>query len=251
MVYSIGMTNITKLTEQELWEQYNNDRSIDNRNALVVHYLPQLKLIAGCAYRKLKESVRFEEVFSAGCIGLIKAIEGYNSKRSKFTTYFNLRVNGEIIDWTRSIDCPRQLRHFDNSRKTVQNQLLGDYSGDCEYEIAKKMDLSFSRYWQLLRLLNHNHTVTLTKNMDVESNFEDAGKNVSLEWVLESLGKLLTYQEKVVLFGTHVHGKLDREVAKIFGCSESNISQLRRKAIKKIKKRFTLDGRVLSRVLKG
>jgi len=90
--------------EFSLWQAYQQDRTADNRNALVVFYLPLLHTVALSVKRKLRGSP-LEVLESDGVLGLIGAVERFDPTTGiPFGGYASRRIRGEIIDEVRRRD---------------------------------------------------------------------------------------------------------------------------------------------------
>ena len=97
---------------EELWESYAANRDGESRDRLLIHYLPLVKQIAGRMKTNLPGSVEYEDLVSAGLIGLINSIDNFNPERGyKFETYAVPRIKGSILDGLRDVDwLPRSYR---------------------------------------------------------------------------------------------------------------------------------------------
>ena len=96
----------------ELWSRYQTGNDVDVRDALIVHYSPLVKYVAGRVAVGLPQNVEQSDLVSYGMFGLIDAIDKFEPERgSKFETYDITRIKGAILDELRSIDwVPRSVR---------------------------------------------------------------------------------------------------------------------------------------------
>src|SRR3954462_8624909 len=95
-----------------LWQEVKADADRDSREALIVHYSPLVKYVAGRVAVGLPQNVEQADLVSYGIFGLIDAIEKVDPARGfKFETSAISRIKGAIIDELRSIDwVPRSVR---------------------------------------------------------------------------------------------------------------------------------------------
>ena len=96
-----------ELTEEEqLWRNYRkNKRSTHTRNALVKYYQELVRIIAVKMQVRLKYQVTFDELLSAGQLGLMTAIAKYRANRhTQFSTFATRRIRGAMFDDLRSVD---------------------------------------------------------------------------------------------------------------------------------------------------
>ena len=82
------------------------------RESLIIDHLPKVKYIADRIAAKLPPSVERDDLYGAGVLGLMDAVERYDESRGvAFSTFAEMRVRGAILDNLRSLDwAPRSLR---------------------------------------------------------------------------------------------------------------------------------------------
>lgn len=74
-----------------------------DRDDLIVKFLPLVRLISG-RMKKYLGFVEYDDLFSAGVLGLIDAIDKFDSgKNVKFETYAHYRIRGAMIDYVRQL----------------------------------------------------------------------------------------------------------------------------------------------------
>jgi len=105
-------TNVKAVELRELWRRYKVDGDEKARERLVVAYSPLVKFIAGRMASGLPSHVEESDLISYGLLGLIGAIERFDTEREiKFETFAVARIKGAIIDELRSLDwVPRSVR---------------------------------------------------------------------------------------------------------------------------------------------
>src|SRR5947209_17929161 len=96
-------------------EKENVNLSVANtrrRECLILEHLVQVKLIARRIHERLPVSVSLDDLISAGILGLIAAIDRYDSSHDvKLRTYAEYKIRGAILDSLRGLDwAPRQQR---------------------------------------------------------------------------------------------------------------------------------------------
>jgi RNA polymerase sigma factor (sigma-70 family) len=79
----------------------------EKRKALVIEWLPLVRVIAACECQRLGSVTRllqidFDDLFQTGVLGLIAAIDHFNPELSSPKTYFTRRIRGAMIDFLRS-----------------------------------------------------------------------------------------------------------------------------------------------------
>lgn len=97
-----------------LWQQYRKHPTAGVRQLFVKKYQPLVYKIASSFVRKRPTVLDYDDLISAGMIGLLDAIERYdpeNERKAQFQTYATWRVRGAILDEINSMDwTPRSMR---------------------------------------------------------------------------------------------------------------------------------------------
>ena len=108
----------------ELWKQYRGG-SREAYEKLVDIYLPMVKITVGRIAVTIPTYIDRDELYSAGCMGLLSAIERYDdSREAKFSTYAMSRIRGAIIDELRNHDMLGRVTRDRVNRITAAEQQL-------------------------------------------------------------------------------------------------------------------------------
>jgi RNA polymerase sigma factor FliA len=229
--------------------------SAEEREQLILEHLPQVRLIARRIHDRLPESVSLDDLVSTGIVGLISAIDRFDSSHNvKLKTYAEYKIRGAILDSLRGLDwAPRQQRKRSKQIEAAisrAEQLL--HRSPSEDEIAAQLGLTIDEYHEWLidvRGLNLGSLESAAPEDDKNSS-RDLLKYISGDeenWpsrLLErsELQKLLAEAitkmpevEKTVL-SLYYHEELTlREISKIVHLHESRISQLKSQAILRLR----------------
>ena len=102
---------MTTLTDQ-LWQRYRESGDCEARSQLLDQYLGLVHHSARELAAKIPQSVELDDLVSAGTLGLIQAMEGFDPARGHvFSTYAMQRIRGAMLDDLRSRDwLPRTAR---------------------------------------------------------------------------------------------------------------------------------------------
>src|SRR4051794_29135258 len=86
--------------------------SAEDREQLILEHLPQVRLIARRIHERLPEGISLQDLISTGTLGLIAAIDRFDSSHNvKLKTYAEYKIRGAILDSLRGLDwAPRQQR---------------------------------------------------------------------------------------------------------------------------------------------
>jgi RNA polymerase sigma factor FliA len=126
---SIIQTVDTAEAAEQLWTGYFENRSIENRNRLVVFYAPLVKIVASRFATRLRSFQSVKELCSFGQFGLIDAIERFDPAGGfQFATYATTRIQGSIIDELRRDDIlPKRMRArvraYQVAREALESEL--------------------------------------------------------------------------------------------------------------------------------
>ena len=229
--------------------------SAEEREQLILEHLPQVRLIARRIHDRLPESVSLDDLVSTGIVGLIAAIDRFDSSQNvKLKTYAEYKIRGAILDSLRGLDwAPRQQRKRSKQIEAAicrAEQLL--HRSPTEDEIAAQLGVTLEEYHEWLidvRGLNLGSLESATPEDD-NNNGRDLLKYISGDeenWpsrLLErsELQKLLAEAiskmpdvEKTVL-SLYYHEELTlREISKIVHLHESRISQLKSQSILRLR----------------
>ncbi|SFM47357.1 RNA polymerase sigma factor, sigma-70 family [Thermodesulforhabdus norvegica] len=127
--------------------------SREERNELVVRYLPLVKTAALRLMGRLPDHITYDELFSSGVVGLLDAVDKYDpSFGIPFESYALIRIRGSMIDDIRSKDVvPRGVRAKVAEIEQVIERLeqrLGRPPED--EEIANELGMDVSEYHETL-----------------------------------------------------------------------------------------------------
>lgn len=227
------------------------------RDRLIIEHLPQVRLIARKIQERLPDSVTLDDLMSAGVLGLIQAIDNFDSTQNvKLRTYAEYRIRGAILDSLRAGDwAPRTKRRLARELEGAlarAEQKLGRTPE--EAEIAAELEITVEEYRSRLNevsgleigeiefLQDEKETPILLK---YAAGPEDDSPAVQLE--RSELEKLVATaidripaQEKTVLSLYFYEELTLREIAEIMGVHFSRVSQIKSQAILRLRNAVAL-----------
>src|SRR5215470_1521219 len=125
----------------------------EERERLILEHLPQVRLIARRIHERLPESVNLEDLVSTGVVGLISAIDRFDSTLNvKLKTYAEYKIRGAILDSLRGLDwAPRQQRkkskQIEAAINTAEQRL---HRTPTEEEVAAELGITVKEYHEWL-----------------------------------------------------------------------------------------------------
>ena len=228
-----------------LWNNFRSNRSTETRNRLVEKYRPFVKIIAYKVFKTLPNSVDFSDLTSYGYLGLMDAIEKFDSARNiKFETYASFRIRGAILDGVRELDwLPRTLRT--KIKKNNGNEYESDEYDDGLLKSPKnKDDDQDNLHYSIFSLDDANQIEKEMRPADRNSLFNNdsyftspADFIVRLEnelFLTKAITSLKKHEKKVVYL-YYFRGKTFKEIGNEIGVTESRVSQIHKKALKSLK----------------
>ena len=242
--------------KQEVMQQI--EISVENREAVIKEYAPMVKYVANRIAMRLPPHVEVDDLISVGVLGLIDAIDKYDSTRgAKFKTYAEFRVRGAILDELRSMDwVPRSVRQKASSMDGVVQKLqnkLGRRPED--EEIAKEMGVSLD---ELFTTLNETKSMPILSLEDLgiakESGEQQslldclAGKNdadpqthfrlVELKEIIAKAINTLPEKERLMISLYYYEELTMKEIGGVLGITESRVSQIHSKAVFRLRNKL-------------
>lgn len=243
-----------------LWGNYQRSRLVEERDALIVHYLFLVKFAVGRIGAGLPTHIKMEDLYSSGVTGLIKAVERFDpTKNSKFESYAILLIKGAIIDELRELDWVPRSVHQKAHWITEGQQLLQNTLGrePTDQELAKHLGIEEEALGELFSRIrpavvfsldadSHSHSleeeglqlVEKIADLRAETSYTIADRN---EWGLLLAQAIdgLPEQERKVLHLYYYEELMLKEIGKVLGVSESRVSQIHTKALLKLRRYLT------------
>jgi RNA polymerase sigma factor for flagellar operon FliA len=245
---------------------YSEDCLAANREQLILEHLPIVRFIARRIHARLPQHVLIEDLYSAGVVGLLDAVEKFDASReNRFRTYAQFRIRGAILDSLRALDWgPRDLRQKGREIAQVIQVLTAKYGRPpSELEISQGLNMDLAAYQQLQRELRGLGIGTLHSGRFLDSGEEQLVylssppegdplfRYLSAE-MREGLAAAilkLPDRERLVMTLYYYEESTMKEIGLILGVLESRVSQIHTSAVLHLRRelsRFShrqMDGR--------
>jgi RNA polymerase sigma factor for flagellar operon FliA len=232
--------------------QITAETASQTRDQLILDHLPQVKLIARRIHERLPVSVSLDDLISTGVLGLIAAIDRYDSSHEvKLKTYAEYKIRGAILDSLRGLDwAPRQQRkrakQIEAAIAVLEQELQRTPN---EEEIAVHLSLSIAQYQEWLSEIrgltlgslenagNEEEGCDLLRYLaDTDEQWPyQIVERAELERLLAGAIEKMPPLEKTVLSLYYYEEMTLREIARIVEVHESRISQLKSQAILRLR----------------
>jgi RNA polymerase sigma factor for flagellar operon FliA len=229
-----------------------------NREKLIVEYAGLIKFIASKIAARLPSNIELDDLISSGVIGLMDAIDKYDSSRdNKFKTYAEFRIRGAILDELRSQDwVPRSIREKAKILERAYSKIEQEKGRQAtDEEACIELGMTTEQYHEMLNevrsvsLLSYDDITNLS-NADKRSlhGNGEAGSKVPTpfsEVSVAGLKKLvaeaiedLPEKQRLVLSLYYYEDLNLKEIGRVLDVTESRVSQLHSQAILKLKARL-------------
>jgi len=229
--------------------------SREERDAFILEYSPMVKYIAQRIAGKLPSNVELDDLISSGVLGLIDAIEKYDSgKGAKFKTYAEFRIRGAIMDELRSLDwVPRSVRQkanvIEKTHKTLAQRLGREATDE---EVAAEMGLSPAEYFQSLNAAQTMPIFSLEdlgisdnkgsrkSLLDCLAGNKDADPQTSLRLtelkgiIIQAIDSL-SEKERLMVSLYYYEELTMKEIGQVLDITESRVSQIHSKAVLRLR----------------
>ncbi len=239
-----------------LWQEFKQDQSAEAKNAIAVHYLGLVRLVAGKMAMNSPPHVDKDDLIGWGVFGLLDAIDKFDpGHKASFETYASMRIRGAIIDQIRSLDwAPRSLRRKARELGRASDKLKGELGRKpSDKELADEMEIDEDQLFELTTEIHGAYVLSLDANIsdDPEGGETSLGNIMSdtsaptpeeaalrketEERLANAIEKLSGNERRVITLYYYDELTL-KEIGKILQLSESRICQIHRSVIKKMKR---------------
>ena len=202
-------------------------------------------LIWSVVRRFYGRGVEPDDLYQLGCIGFLKAVEGFDSSfGTQFSTYAVPKIAGEIRRFIRddgSIKVSRTLKERAASIKMARQRLTGELDREPTVsEIAEELGLSaeeIAAAETATAATESIHRETGEDGFTLEAVLSDGNMEESvLEHVSLRDGlRRLEQREMQVISLRYFHGLTQEKIAKIIGVSQVQVSRIERRALQRLR----------------
>lgn len=232
--------------------------SASERDRLILEHIEQVQLIARRIYDRLPQSVNFDDLVSAGILGLISAIDHYDAgQQVKLKTYAEYKIRGAMLDSLRGLDWVPRL-HRKRARDIEDAILrLGQDFQRVPYaeEIADHLGISIVEYQEWLSeacgfSLTSLDSALRTGSGETRTCLEVPDASVDLpseileraemEQMLAAGLEEMPDLQRTILNLYYYQELTLREISQITGLHESRISQIKAQGIVQLRSRLHL-----------
>jgi RNA polymerase sigma factor for flagellar operon FliA len=237
----------------ELWQSFRAGSDVA-RTRLLEEHLGLVHHVARQVSRTLAVRADFDELVSAGTIGLMTALEGFDASRGlAFSTFAAPRIRGAILDELRKQDhVPRSIRRKTREISAARESLMratGVAPDDAT--VARQLGIDVDTLWRWQADVEGAHHIPLDRapgehdaTTPAPAEMLSGGDGPAVEDHLtheQEVAHLkeaimgLKEQERIVLSLYYFEELKLHEIAKVLELTESRVSQIRSKALGKLR----------------
>lgn len=231
------------------------------QNERITEYLPMVHKIARQVVTYLKPPLSFEDMISAGTVGLVRAARDFDpSHQAEFKTYAYIRIKGAILDELRGwsfvpANLNKRIRDAqDLSRRITEQRGIAP----ADTELAQKLGISLEELHETLESARAQSFVSIDGFADdgpALGNLLAAGHSSNphhsieraelIEKLAEAIESLSGRQRQVILLYYQQQLTM-KQIAEVMEITESRVSQLHAGALfnLSVKLRQWEDGRL-------
>lgn len=246
-ITSVNTSQLKVFTEKET-EKLLREAKTGSKEAREKLIKGNLRLVLSVVQRFSSRSQEPDDLFQIGCVGLIKAVDNFNTELDvRFSTYAVPMIIGEIRRYLRDNNAVRVSRSMRDTayhamliKEAITNETQREPTVD---EIAEKMGVDRKKV-----------VIALESVVDPISLYEPVfNDNGDALYVVDQIGSVgdendwidelslrdgirnLAEREKTILRRRFIAGKTQVEVAKEIGISQAQVSRLEKAAMDKLK----------------
>lgn len=242
----LNTNDLNVLSHQEMKKLFHEMKqgSIEARTKLIQG---NLKLVLSVLKKFRNRDYAADDLFQVGCIGLIKAIDNFDTNVGvRFSTYAVPMIVGEIKRYLRDdqdIKVSRSLRKIAYEALQMKKEWQKrKYSEPSLKEIAEKLDITKERLVYALDATKtpvslfksvfkeEGDSLFLLEQLSGSDSTEELINSLSLEEALEKLNS----REEIIIRMRFYEGLTQSEIADKIGISQAQVSRLQSKILNKL-----------------
>lgn len=225
---------------------YSGQKTQSVKNEQIAEFLPMVRKIVYRVVTYLKPPLSFEDLVSAGTVGLVKAARDFDSSyNTEFKTYAYTKIRGAILDELRGwsfvpANLNKQIRSAMQLAREITEQTGTAPTDD---ELAEKLGVTVDKLYETLGSARARHFVSidaceedtpalggLLTAANTSTPEQQLERAELIEKLTEAIQQLTKRQQQIILLYYQQHLTM-KQIAEVFEISEPRISQLHASAL--------------------
>jgi len=225
---------------------YSGPKEQFAKNEQITQFLPMVHKIVQRVVTYLKPPLSYEDLVSAGTVGLVKAAHDYDpSHKAEFKTYAYIRIRGAVLDELR--DWSFVPANVDKQiRETLQLSLeITEQTGAApnDTELAEKLGITIDKLYETFENARAKHFVSLDDSREdspalgtsltaakITTPDKQLEQTELIDKLTEAIQKLSERQRQIIVL--YYQRQLTmKQIAEVFNITEPRVSQLHASAL--------------------
>lgn len=251
VICGIDTSKIKRLTKEQQQSELKKIK-LGDKKAKDNFIMSNIKLVLAVSKKFNKEGVFAEDLFQAGCIGLVKATDNFDeSFMVQFSTYAVPMIEGEIKRFLRtknSLRVSRNIRDMAYRALKARSELEKQSQSVTVEDISRSLNVDKKEVVFALDAIsdtislydtvynNQGDEILLVDQIADEKNtVENWTEKVALATAIKNLGE----RERKILYLRYYVGKTQTEISEEIGLSQAQVSRLEKNALKTMKSKMS------------
>jgi RNA polymerase sigma factor for flagellar operon FliA len=231
---------------ETLWRAWRTAKDIKARDRLVMSYAPMVRYLATRKVRAIPSHHDLDDLVSCGLIALIAAVERFDPQRgATFEQFAWTRVAGAMVDELRRLDwAPRSVRRLERETNQAREQYQRrEGRVPTELELAASLGISRDALRDRLGEVERADVFSLSATVrSSDSSSAELSETIEAPIGTGDPESELLAGERVAMFKraidglparerevftlVHIHRVRGAEIGRMYGVSESRVSQI-------------------------
>jgi RNA polymerase sigma factor FliA len=235
---------------EEAWRRFKHSGDAKARDTIIDNYAYLVKITAGRVVSNLPPNLEREDLYTAGSMGLIKAVDQFDPGRQvKFETYAIALIRGAILESLREEDwVPRSIRERSKVLERAFRDLeMRNGEPPTEPQIAEHLGVTIDELAKMMSDTGRGAVMALddlimggegAERLHLADVIPDDGAgpvaDVEMRERIRHLGTAidrLPERERLVIALYYYEGLTFKEIGKVLSVSESRVYQLHTQAV--------------------
>ena len=206
-----------------------------------------LGLVHSCAHRFTGRGIEYEDLFQAGCMGLVKAFDAFDTERGvRFSTYAVPVILGEMRRLFRdggTVKVSRSLKELSlKTTKERENFLLKNGREPTVSELSERLSVSTEEVTEALCAAAP--VISLTAGEDEGGGQTDVPVESPEDEITERLSVIkaisdLEEKDRTLIKYRYYENKTQTETARILGMTQVQVSRREKKILEILRRELT------------
>ena len=206
-----------------------------------------LNLVHSCCHRFKNKGIDYDDLYSAGCIGLIKAYDKFDKSLGfAFSTYAVPVILGEIKRLFRedgTVKIGRRMKDLSRNVEKTRESLAKEFSREPTVsEIADRMNISVEQVTDAICAAQPTLSLDYTDSDGNEvciASVEDKSEQIIGSLALKQTLAALENRDRAIIFERYFNNQTQSSTAKKLGMTQVQVSRREKVILQKLRAELT------------